>query len=208
MLRLLPSVSSWYFLLQVATAQSSNIESITTSLIFGPWDVNLSVVAVDSTATTYVENNSDPSRTCNAEAYDRVTIINGPSTAGVTYIFTSCDTLPAYQYQVDCPLTEANTATCNIVYTDENSTSTTIVTENSSELSPQPVTITAGLEKLVPLSVPARTTSSLSPSSSTESSGSRTSSPTASDSRTSSVVGMASPLLQAIIKLIPSRNES
>jgi hypothetical protein len=127
---------------------------IATSLIFGPWDVNLSVIGADATATTYLEDNSDPSRNnsntidCNAEAYDRATVVNGPSTAGVTYIYTECGTNKAASFHVDCPLTEPNTATCTYVNVAQNETDTGTQTQNSSELSPQPCTITAGIEKL------------------------------------------------------------
>lgn len=166
----------WHLLFSIVAAQShshSNSQSqsaITTSLIFGPWGIRLSVVAVDTTATTYLQDNHDPSRNnsntkeCNAEAYDRVTIINGPSTAGITYVYTECGTNLAGSYQLDCPLTDPNTATCSYVFSMVGSTGTSTVTQNSSELSPQPCTITAGIERLSAGSVTALTTPGLSTS--------------------------------------------
>ncbi|KAH8587785.1 hypothetical protein B0O99DRAFT_640777 [Bisporella sp. PMI_857] len=171
---ILKYVILWHHLFSTVTAQShlhstsQSQSAITTSLIFGPWDIGVSVIAVDATATTYLDNNHDPSRNnsntknCNAEAYDRATIVNGPSTAGITYIFTECGTNLAASYQYDCPLTEPNTATCSVVFSMGNSKGTSTVTQNSSELSPQPCTITAGIEKLSPGSVMASTTSGLS----------------------------------------------
>ena len=167
---ILKYVALWHLLLSIVTAQSrshSNSQSqsaIKTSLIFGPWDVGVSVIAVDTTATTYLEDNHDPSRNnsnteeCNAEAYDRMTIVNGPSTAGATVIYTECGTNMATSHRYDCPLTESNTATCNYAFSIGNSTGTGTETQNSSEMSPQPCTITAGIEKLSPGSVTASTT--------------------------------------------------
>ncbi|KAH9211026.1 hypothetical protein DL95DRAFT_512148 [Leptodontidium sp. 2 PMI_412] len=168
---ILKYVTLWHLLLSVfITAQShshsnSQFQSIiTTSLIFVPWDARVSVIAVDATATTYLEDNHNPSRNnsnteeCNAEAYDRVTIVNGPSTAGVTVIYTECGTNMATSHRYDCPLTEPNTATCNYVFSIGNSTGTGTETQNSSEMSPQPCTITAGIEKLSLGSVTASTT--------------------------------------------------
>lgn len=145
--------SSFYItlhLLSFVCAQSENSTPITTSLTFAPWDSHLSVITADPIATTYLEDNSSDDSDCNAEAYDRVMIVNGPSTAGVTYVYISCGTLPAYVYHIDCSLTEANTATCGYAVSSGNTTQTSTVTQNSSELSGQPVTITAGIEKLFP----------------------------------------------------------
>lgn len=152
--------------LMLSNAIAQSHSWISTSLIFGPWDVKLSVIGADATATTYLEDNSDPSRNntntgaCNAEAYDRLTVVNGPSTAGVTYIYTSCGTNVAMSYHYDCPLTEPNTATCAYVASSGNTTVTSSVTQNSSEISPQPCLITAGIEKLT-ASASASTTSGL-----------------------------------------------
>ncbi|KAG4439534.1 hypothetical protein IFR05_004974 [Cadophora sp. M221] len=171
---ILKYVTLWHLLISIITAQShsqSNSQSqseITTSLVFVPWDGRVSVIAVDPTATTYLEDNHDPSRNnlnteeCNAEAYDRVTIVNGPSTAGATVIYTECGTNLATSYRYDCPLTEPNTATCNYMFSISNSTGTSTITQNSSEMSPQPCTITAGIEKLSPGSVAASTTTTTS----------------------------------------------
>ncbi|KAH7381935.1 hypothetical protein BKA64DRAFT_647467 [Cadophora sp. MPI-SDFR-AT-0126] len=164
-------VTLWHLLLSITTAQSpshsksQSHSAITTSLIFANWDGHVSVVAVDTRATTYLDDNHDPSRNnsntidCNAEAYDRITLVNGPSTAGVTVIYTECGTNLATSYRYDCPLTEPNTATCTYVFSVGNSTGTSMETMNSSEMSPQPCTIIAGIEKLSPGSVTASTTS-------------------------------------------------
>ncbi|PVH74392.1 hypothetical protein DL98DRAFT_537459 [Cadophora sp. DSE1049] len=88
-----------------------------------------------------------------------MTIVNGPFTAGVTIIYTDCGTNLTSSIRFDCPLTEPNTATCNYVFSVGNSTGTSTITQNSSEMSPQPCTITAGVEKLSPGSVIASTTS-------------------------------------------------
>ena len=167
-------ITLWYVLLSVTTAQTqpySNSQSqskITTSLIFAPWDEQVSVLAVDITATTYLQDNHDPSRNnsntdaCHAEAYDRATIVNGPSTAGVTIVYTECGTNLASLIRLDCPLTEPNTATCDYRFSIGNSTGTSTMTQNSSELSPQPCTVIGGMEKLSAGSVIASTTSGLS----------------------------------------------
>lgn len=173
--RILQYIALWYVLLSVTTAQTqpySNSQSqskIKTSLIFAPWDEQVSVLAVDSTATTYLQDNHDPSRNnsnteaCHVEAYDRATIVNGPSTAGITIVYTECGTNLASSIRLDCPLTELNTATCDYVYSMGNSTGTSTMTQNSSELSPQPCTIIGGMEKLSPGSAIASTTSGLLP---------------------------------------------
>ncbi|KAH8691709.1 hypothetical protein GQ44DRAFT_734163 [Phaeosphaeriaceae sp. PMI808] len=167
-------VTLWHLLLSTGTAQShspSNPQlqgAIKTSLVFVPWDAHVSVVAVDPTATTYLQDNPNPSRNksntinCHPEAYDRVTIVNGPSTAGLTIFYTECGRYPAYSHRLECPLTEPNTAICSHFLTSGNSTRTTTETANSSELSPQPCTITAGIEKLGPRSATVATTSGLS----------------------------------------------
>jgi len=152
--------------LVLSSAMAQSHSSIATSLIFGPWDVRLSVISADATATTYLYGNSDPSRNnsntaaCNAEAYDRATIVNGPSTAGITYIYTECGRYKAESYHVDCPLTEPNTATCTYVNAYENETMTGTMTQNSSEIQPQECTITAGIEKLTAWKTAAATTTS------------------------------------------------
>jgi hypothetical protein len=161
MAHLLSQLSLFNCIVNLAIAQSI----LPTSLIFGPWDARLSVITADATATAYLENNSLPYNTppnCNIEAYDRATIINGPSTAGVTYLYTKCGTYLATIFEVDCTLTATDTATCTVTVSHNGTSDIFTETQNSSELSPQPCTITAGFEQLrpIPASITALVTSS------------------------------------------------
>ena len=177
-------ITLWYILLSLVNAQSESQSqsintatshskpdprtqfAITTTLKFALWNARLSVVAADATATTYFNDHSDPSRNnsntiaCHIEAYDRFTLVEGPSTAGLTIIYTECGTNLASSAAYNCPLTAPNTATCDYTYTVGSGTTTTsTITLNSSELEGVPVTIFAGIEKLNLGSAPVSTTS-------------------------------------------------
>jgi hypothetical protein len=140
------------------------------SLVLAPWGARLSVIEVSPTATTYLENRHDPSRNssntiaCGAEAYDRVTVVAGPSTAALTYVYTECGTNQAGSITFNCPMTATDTATCSYTARSGTVTGTADVTFNSSEASPQPCTIIAGFEKLSARAVTPTTLSGPSPS--------------------------------------------
>lgn len=132
----------------------SSYAPFATSLIFGSYNY-FSIVAVGLSATTYASSNHYlPFQTanCRGERLDRRTIVNGPSTAGATYYTDACGTIPSATAEVNCVLTgpaPVTTATCTMTVSDGiNPVSTFTVTENSSEIAPEPVTITAGLGKL------------------------------------------------------------
>ena len=147
----------WSLFLSPTITKFCHPPYITTSLILGSWDSDVSVLNVDPDAITYVEDYRRPGTTiCDIKFYDSNTFVNGPSTAGVTYIRTACGTLDYISINYECPLSEPNTATCTYFV---NGTSMGIATQNSSEVSPVPVTITAGLEKLSLESVTATITS-------------------------------------------------
>jgi len=125
-----------------------------------------SVIAVDSTATTYdvacalTAPVSFPFTTPACVGGAHVTITQGPRTAFVTQVFVTAST--SKNYRQGCTFSTSNTATCSITNTvsativSNGKTVTTSFTQTSSGVNAAPsnpplyfpVTVTAGLDKL------------------------------------------------------------